>query len=198
MEYYWEPSSIFYLAEFLRIIFATVLYSSSVLYSVIYFRHSTPPARLTYDYATDEGEAMVMMANDSEPITVEEALSGPDKELWKNAMKAEMASLHKNETWILCKIPSGRNDLKCRWVFRIKPAYKNQPKRFKARLVAKGFTQKYGVDYQETFAPVVKLTSVRTLLALAVQDGAYVHQMDVRSAFFKWRIAGSDLHGAAS
>ena len=59
-------------------------------------RHSTPPERLTYEYATDEGEAMIMMADESEPATLEEALSGPDSKQWWDAMKAEMDSLAKD------------------------------------------------------------------------------------------------------
>jgi hypothetical protein len=89
----------------------------------------------------------------------------------------------KNGTWEVVPLPPGRATVKCRWVVEIKPGYEGVPERYKARLVAKGFTQKYGVDYNETFAPVVKLPTLRTILALVAANDLEVLQLDVKTAF---------------
>uniref|UniRef100_H3GUW4 Integrase catalytic domain-containing protein n=1 Tax=Phytophthora ramorum TaxID=164328 RepID=H3GUW4_PHYRM len=77
----------------------------------------------------------------------------------------------------------GRKAIGCRWVFRVKENQAGEIERFKARLVAKGFSQKYGIDYDETFAPVAKFTSIRIVLSLAAKYGLKLHQMDVKTAF---------------
>jgi hypothetical protein len=82
-------------------------------------------------------------------------------------MVEEMESLHKNETWDLVKLPSGRNPIGRKWVFKKKMNATGQVKKFKARLVAKGYSQVEGVDFSEIFSPVAKLTSIRVLMSLA-------------------------------
>ncbi|OWY97078.1 putative mitochondrial protein [Phytophthora megakarya] len=94
-----------------------------------------------------------------------------------------MESLRKNETWILLPLPKRRKAIGNRWVFRVKENQSGEIERFKACLVAKGFSQKHGIDYDETFAPVAKFTSIRVLLSLAAKDNLTVHQMDVKTAF---------------
>ncbi|RWS19042.1 integrase core domain protein-like protein, partial [Leptotrombidium deliense] len=106
-----------------------------------------------------------------------------NSEEWIAAMNDEMASLKKNETWHLVERPIGANIVKNRWVYRIKENSDGSVARFKARLVAKGFTQKKGIDFQETFAPVVKMTSVRTILAIAAHEDMELVQFDVKTAF---------------
>ena len=88
-----------------------------------------------------------------------------------------------NGTWELVELPSGRIPIGCRWVFKTKRGSDGKVERYKARLVAKGYTQKFGEDYDETFSPVVRYSSVRALLAFAVQNGMMIHQMDVVTAF---------------
>ena len=95
----------------------------------------------------------------------------------------EYQSLKENDTWDLVELPSGHKPIGCKWVFKTKHDKNGKIERFKARLVAKGYAQKYGVDYNETFSPVVRFSSIRALLAFAVQNEMLVHQMDVVTAF---------------
>ena len=80
-------------------------------------------------------------------------------------------------------MPSGQKPIGCKWVFKVKHTSDGKVERFKGRLVAKGYAQKYGIDYEETFSPVVRYSSIRSLLAFAVQNDMLIHQMDVVSAF---------------
>jgi hypothetical protein len=102
-----------------------------------------------------------------EPQTIEEALTGPDADKWRPAIKSEIRSLIRNHTWDLVR-PCQHRTISSRWVFKIKSSG-----RYKARLVARGFTQEYGIDYFETYAPIARLTSIRLLLALAAKYGLH-------------------------
>lgn len=117
----------------------------------------------------DLSEPLKKFANElssySVPSNVEEAIEDPR---WVQAMNEEMEALNKNATWTLVPLPKGKKPVGCKWVFSIKYKADGSIERYKARLVAKGFTQTYGVDYQETFSPVAKLSTVRVLLSLAV------------------------------
>jgi hypothetical protein len=116
----------------------------------------------------------------SEPLTYEEALASLERDLWINAIHEELDSLARHNTWQLVPRPQYRNVIGTKWVFKIKDTI---PCRFKARLVAQGFSQIPGIDYNETFAPVVKSTSVRTLFAIAVQEQFHIYQFDIETAF---------------
>ena len=118
-----------------------------------------------------------------EPTTVKEALNGPDAHKWKKAMEAEFESINDNKVWSLVELPGDRKPITTKWVFKKKLGPDGSVSTFKARLVAQGFSQKLGIDYEETFSPVVRFESVRTVLALAAQNNLEVHQMDVKSAF---------------
>ncbi len=83
----------------------------------------------------------------------------------------------------LTELPKGRKAVGCKWVFKITRNADGSVEIYRARLVAQGFSQRYGVDYDETFSPVVRFESIRTVVALAVQRGLKLHQMDVISAF---------------
>ncbi|WVY92731.1 hypothetical protein V8G54_031819 [Vigna mungo] len=114
------------------------------------------------------------------PNTLFEALS--DRK-WRQAMDVEMEALEKNNTWELVTLPIGKRPVGCKWVYTVKYKADGSIERYKARLVAKGFTQTYGVDYLETFAPVAKMNTVRVILSLAANYGWNLEQFDVKNAF---------------
>ncbi|KAH9650091.1 protein kinase domain-containing protein [Citrus sinensis] len=114
------------------------------------------------------------------PKTIKEALDHPD---WKLAVLEEMNALKKNGTWEIVDLPKEKKTVGCKWVFTLKCNVDGSVERYKARLVAKGFTQTYGIDYQETFAPVAKINSIRVLISLAVHFDWNLYQLDVKNAF---------------
>ncbi|CAI7814192.1 unnamed protein product [Closterium sp. NIES-54] len=118
-----------------------------------------------------------------EPATLKEALESSDAEEWKNSMESELKSIEENSTWELVELPEGRKAITSKWLFKIKSDADGKIERYKSRLVAKGYQQKEKVDYKELFAPVVKPTTLRTLLAGAAIKGWVVKQMDVTTAF---------------
>lgn len=102
-----------------------------------------------------------------EPKSYREAISCSESDKWIDAMNSEIASLQKSRTWNLADLPRDKKVIDNKWVYKVKFSSSGAVKRHKARLVVRGFIQKYGVDDQETFSPVVKLTSVRLILAIA-------------------------------
>lgn len=125
----------------------------------------------------------VMSDTMTDPMTVEEAMSRSDAHLWKAAMQEEFESLMTNKTWFLTDLPNDKKVIKSKWVFKVKRNTEGEVVRHKARLVVKGYSQKKGIDYEETFAPVVRYTSIRLLLAIAVKFDLTVYQMDAVTAF---------------
>jgi len=122
--------------------------------------------------------ALFAGAVEVEPETLTEALSGHAKEKWRAAWQSELTSLAANQTWVIEPLPADRKAIGCRWLFR-----KKDDGRYKARLVAKGYSQQPGIDYDETFAPLAKFTTIRILLALSCENDWEVEGMDVKTAF---------------
>ncbi|KAL0554273.1 hypothetical protein IC582_008190 [Cucumis melo] len=118
--------------------------------------------------------------SDSEPLNFEEA-SQNDK--WKIAMDEEIKVIKKNDTWELSTLPNGKKAVGVKWVFKIKRNEKGEVEKYKARLVGKGYSQRKGIDYDEVFAPVAGLETIRLLIVLAAQNNWKIFQMDVKSTF---------------
>jgi hypothetical protein len=102
---------------------------------------------------------------------------------WIQAMKDEMDALEANETWDIVPLPTSQPVVGSKWVYSVKLKSDGSLDRYKARLVAQGFSQEYGIDYDETFAPVAKMTTVRTLIAISAIRDWDIFQMDVKNAF---------------
>ncbi|KAL2249476.1 UNVERIFIED_CONTAM: Retrovirus-related Pol polyprotein from transposon TNT 1-94 [Sesamum indicum] len=115
-----------------------------------------------------------------EPKSFQEATQHQE---WIDAMKAELAALEDNHTWILTPLPAGKKPIGCKWVFKTKLRADGSVERYKARLVAKGFTQIAGVDYMDNFSPVAKPVTVRVFLSIAAAHNWPLQQMDVNNAF---------------
>ncbi|CAJ2639360.1 unnamed protein product [Trifolium pratense] len=117
---------------------------------------------------------------DCEPMNFQEAF---EKKTWRTAMDEEIQAIKKNETWELVSLPKGHKAIDVKWVYKAKKNSKGEVERYKARLVAKGYSQRAGIDYDEVFAPVARLETVRLIISLAAQNKWKIHQMDVKSAF---------------
>jgi histone deacetylase 1/2 len=111
---------------------------------------------------------------------LDEALNDPS---WKKAMQEEIEALHKNGTWHLVPPIKGANIINCKWVFKVKRKADGSIERYKGRSVAKGYKQRYGIDYEDTFSPVVKIATMRLVLSIAVSKGWCLRQLDVQNAF---------------
>jgi hypothetical protein len=88
-----------------------------------------------------------------------------------------------NKTWRLVSPPHGKNIIDCKWVYKIKRKADGTIDRYKARLVAEGYHQRYGIDYEDTFSPVIKAATIHLILSIAVSRGWSLSQLDVHNAF---------------
>jgi hypothetical protein len=117
-----------------------------------------------------------------EPSSYSKAAIDPQ---WKATMQMEYDALISNGTWPLCPRPQHHNVIRNKWVFKIKRGVDSTIERFKARLVAKGFDQQSGIDYTEIFSPIIKASTIRVVLTLAVHFDWTIRQLDVFNAFLQ-------------
>ena len=117
-----------------------------------------------------------------EPKSFGQAVSCRNSQQWIDAMKTELDNLKLNNAYDLVDLPERKNLIKCKWAYKIKPD------NYKLRLVSQGFSQVWGVDYNETFSPVIKFESIRTLLAVSAKLNLSVHHMDVTCAFLNCKL----------
>ena len=139
-----------------------------------------PPIRFiglgeTYEAISEEAE--------SDPYTYEEAINDIDAYLWVQAMKSKLDSMYSNQVWDIVKAPKNIKPVGCKWVYKRKRGIHGKVETFKARLVAKGYTQKEGIDYEETFSLVAMLKFIIILLSMAAHYDYKIWQMDVKTAF---------------
>lgn len=128
----------------------------------------------------DERYELICLFTDCEPLSFQEAAT--DNE-WRKAMDDEISSIQKNNTWELTNLLEGKKAVGVKWVYKIKRNAQGEVQRYKARLVAKGYTQKAGIDYEEVFAPVARMETIRLLISLAAQHSWKIYQLDVKTAF---------------
>ena len=142
-----------------------------------------------------DGYALAAEMSDAEglePRTLTEAKRREDWPLWETAIKDELAVLEKNDTWVLTELPPNANVVGSKWVFRAKKNAGGEIIRYKARLVAQGFSQVPGVDYFDTFAPVARLASIRTVLAMAADLDLELHQIDIKGAYLNGELTSRE------
>jgi hypothetical protein len=131
-----------------------------------------------------EGEAyMIAPHDDDEPRTVQEAFSSSAKDEWIKAMNDEIEPMKTNQVWDLVNLPPRRKAIGNKWVLKVKCKANGSIERYKACLVAKGYTQQEGIDYEETFSPVVRFASIRLILAIVAYMNLELYQMDVKTTF---------------
>jgi hypothetical protein len=105
-------------------------------------------------------------------------------ENWRKSINVEFDALLRNQTWVLVPPLIAKNIIRCKWVFQLKQKVDGSIDRYKSRLVAKGFYQQLGIDFGETYNPVIKPTTVRIMLSLTISTGWPIHQIDIQNAFY--------------
>ncbi|KAH9745517.1 hypothetical protein KPL70_004101 [Citrus sinensis] len=135
------------------------------------------------EYVTEINVAYYLLTEDGEHSTFHEALNSSDVALWMTTMQEEIEALHKNKTWELVPLPHGRKAIRNKWVYKIKRDGNDQVERYRARLVVKGYAQKEGIDFNEIFSPVVRLTTVGVVLAMCATFDLHLEQLDVKTTF---------------
>ena len=121
----------------------------------------------------------------AEASSYEEAAS---RQVWVDAMIEEYSSIMKNDVWEVVPRPTGKSMVTSRWLYKIKHVVDGSVEKYKSIFVARGFTQKEGIGYDETFAPIARYTTIRTIISLAAVFGWKLHQMDVQMTFLNGKI----------
>lgn len=123
---------------------------------------------------------MLSLSTNVEPRNIFEASQSPT---WCQAMDDEYRALVNNNPWTITSLPTNKKHVDCKWVYKIKLKQDGSEERKKARLVTREFTQQAGLDYQETFSPVAKLSAIKALLAVAACKNWHLHQLHINNAF---------------
>lgn len=124
--------------------------------------------------------SMFCLLSDTTYLSFEEASK---EEKWRQAMDEEIRAIKRNDTWELASLPAGQKTIGVKWIFKEKKNAEGVVEKYKARLVAKGYAQRHGVDYEEVFAPVARMETIRFLVSFAAQKNWRIFQLDVKSAF---------------
>ncbi|XP_075075634.1 uncharacterized protein LOC142162777 [Nicotiana tabacum] len=137
---------------------------------------------LDYSSLSPKYQSFLAATSETEPASYIEATQDPR---WIEAMKTKIDALVLNKTWEVVDVPKEKVPIGCKWVYKIKYKFNGEIERFKARLVVKGYSQQEGLDYQETFSPIVKMAIVRVVIALAAMNKWNIYQMNVYNAFLQ-------------
>jgi hypothetical protein len=138
-------------------------------------------AKVYYDVCAMMAEIGESVNDEPDPTSTREALEGPHRREWQESMEAENEALNEREVFEVVRRPSGARMLRCRYIHHVKRLLDGI--KYKSRLVVLGCSQRFGIDYNETFAPVAKADTIRILFALSCAFNLHIHQMDVDTAF---------------
>jgi hypothetical protein len=160
--------------------------STRVTFRPSNFSHEELDARKTELILEEYNAGIALTLNEIdefEPRTYQEAVTCASAIRWIAAIEEELQSHHINGTWELCALPAHRKTIGCKWVFKLKRDQNGNVVRYKARLTAKGYSQIYGIDYDETFAPTVRFSTIRCFFALTAKFSWDMTQLDVKTAY---------------
>ena len=148
-------------------------------------RPSGTPYPLAYyihcdNFSVNYRKFIATVVNSTDPKSFKEAMKSIG---WQKSMQEEIQALEANGTWTLEPLPPGKRALGCQWVYRTNFLSNGEVERLKSRLVVLGNHQQEGIDYNEMFAPIAKMTTIRTFLAIVASKNWELHQMDVHNAF---------------
>ena len=182
---------------------SSMAFSNADNSSTFPLRKSTRPKRsvIPNDYLCYLQEIDYDIGDNDDPISYKTTMESIQSSQWHAAMKDELESMQKNNVWILVQPSANVNPIGCKWVYKTKRdsqgrierykarlVAKGRIERYKARLVAKGFTQKAGLDYNETFSPVSSKETFRLIMAITAHFNLELHQMDVKTAFLNGKL----------
>ena len=122
---------------------------------------ATSPVQTTFDYS------LFCLMAECDPVTFEEA---SEESKWNKAMDEEIGAIKKNDTWELTSLPEGHKTIGVKWVYKTETNQEGKVEKHKARLVAKGYKQRHGIDYDEVFAPVARVDTIRLLTTIVAQN----------------------------
>ena len=152
-------------------------------YNVTRTNKVTYPIQHHLDYSklsNSNKHYICQISENHEPQTYSQAIKHKP---WQEAISTELMAMELNKTWTIVPFPQGKKPISCKWIFKLKLHSNGTVARHKARLVAKGFTQQYGLDFQETFSPMAKITTLRLLISLAASNGWHLAQLDINNVF---------------